>query len=169
MSVPNPRRVRPVGLALAPLLLFATAWPAMPARAQASGAGAGNPEMLQYVQVFQSYLEVIARFVDLSADPTASGVAAVVYADEMLRDRGAAAGISYFTEVLSQVKNETVQRAIHFQLAELYRKNNQTDKALEELRHLMASAPTEPMMDPRYAPPAGQPQQPPPRRYPPER
>lgn len=158
-------RQQPVWCAALALLL--AAWPAAPARAQAAGAGGANPEMLQYVQVFQSYLEVIARFVDMTADPTASGVAAVIYADEMLKDRGAAAGISYFTEMLGQVKNETVQRAIHFQLAELYRKNNQTDKALDELRHIMASAPQEPTTDPRYAPPPTGQQ--PPRRYPPER
>lgn len=158
---PITRRIRTAFAVAVPLLV--AGWPAAPARAQ-NATGAANPEMLQYVQVFQGYLEVIGRFVELSSDPTASGVAAVVYADEMLKDRGPAAGITYFSELLSQVKNETVQRAIRFQLAELYRKNNQSDKALDELRRIMTAAPAD---DGRFAPP---PQgQPAPRRYPPER
>lgn len=140
---------------VAPLLVLG--WAARPAQAL-QAPGDLDPAAVQYLQVFQGYLELVERFVILAGDPTASGVAAVLYADELLKDRGPAAGIQYFTEMLPQVKNGSVERAIRFQLAELYKNNNQPDRALEEMRKLITGAPPEAPLPPPpggYAPPQG--------------
>jgi hypothetical protein len=99
------------------------------------GAGVGQ------LDAMRTYLDVFDRYSRLSRDPTASGVAAVVTAGEILRARGADTAIAYFNKVMPDVKNESVQRAIRLQLIELYKMSGQQDKALEQLQSLMTSAP----------------------------
>jgi hypothetical protein len=89
----------------------------------------------------RNYLDVFDRYSRLSRDPTAAGVAAVVTAGEILRQRGADTAIAYFIKVMPDVKNESVQRAIRLQLIELYKMSGQQDKALEHLQALMTQAP----------------------------
>ncbi len=102
---------------------------------------AGNPMMMQ-VELMRNWLDLIDRYARLSRDPVASAVAAVVSADDLFKGRPPEQAIEYFTKLLSEVKNETVQRAIRLQLIELYGKNNDQQKALEQLRQLMIEAPT---------------------------
>ena len=104
------------------------------------GPMGGNPMMMQ-VELMRSWLDLIDRYAKLSRDPVASGVAAVVSADDLFKGRPPEQAIEYFTKLLGEVKNETVQRAIRLQLIELYGKNNDQQKALEQLRLLMIEPP----------------------------
>jgi len=101
------------------------------------GPGNGGGQL----DAMRNYLDVFDRYSRLSRDPAAAGVAAVVTAGEILRARGPDSAITYFTKVLPDVKNETVQRAIRLQLIELYKMSGQQDKALEQLESLMTGAP----------------------------
>ena len=137
-------------LVLAPILLIGLS--ANPARAQ---EGLRSPEAIQFIEAMRGYLEVIDRFSAIAQDPASSGIAAVLSAGEIFRSRGPEEAINFYTKLLPETKNEAVQRAIRIQLAELYKNTNQQEKALEQLRTLITSAPAEPPM-PRipYPPPA---------------
>jgi hypothetical protein len=89
----------------------------------------------------RNYLEMVDRYNQVSRDPTASGVAAVMSTVDILRPRGAQAAIDYFTKILPSVKNDAVSRAIRLQLVELYKVSKQDDKALDLLEKLMTEAP----------------------------
>ena len=85
------------------------------------------------------YLDVVDRYSRMARDPSAAGIAAVVSAADLLKPRGTDAAINYFNELLPQVKDPAVERAIRIQLAELYKTSGQQDQALEQLRTLMTS------------------------------
>ena len=104
--------------------------------AQGRSLGAGGQ-----LDAMRNYLDVFDRYSKLSRDPASAGVAAVVTAGEILRARGADSAIAYFTKILPDVKNDSVQRAIRLQLVELYKMSGQQDKALDQLQTLMTSAP----------------------------
>jgi hypothetical protein len=98
-----------------------------------------------YLDMLERYLSLMEKFARMTEDPAASGSAAVLSAREMLTSDGDTnRAIDYFTQVLPDVKNEAVQRTIHIELSELYKHAGQTDKALEQLRILMISAPPGP-------------------------
>jgi tetratricopeptide (TPR) repeat protein len=115
------------------------------------GGGGGNPLMMQ-VELMRNWLDLIDRYAKLSRDPVSAGVAAVVSADDLLRAKPPEQAIEFFNKMLDEAKNDTVKRAIRLQLAELYGKANQSDKALEQLRKLMSDAPANPTAT--AAPPA---------------
>ena len=92
----------------------------------------------------QSYLGAVEQVSKMARDPSATGVAAVMTASDMLKERGADAAINFFNDVLPQVKNEAVQRAIRMQLIDLYKRAGQQDKALEQVKTLITSAPAGP-------------------------
>lgn len=98
-----------------------------------------NEPMRQF-DMMRGYIDVVDRFSRLSRDPSASGVAAVIAAADMLKQKGPETAIEYFTNILPAVKSETVQRAIRIQLAELYRNSGSHEKALEQLDVLIKSA-----------------------------
>jgi hypothetical protein len=102
------------------------------------GRGGGRPPMQQY-EMLRSYIEVVDRFSKLSQDPQAAGVAAVVSASDLLRQRGPQQAIEYFNKALPDVGDPAVRRAIRIQLADLYKQNGETQKALEQLDLLMKS------------------------------
>lgn len=107
------------------------------------GAGRpGNPLMMQ-VELMRNWLDLIDRYARLSRDPVSSAVAAVVSADDLMRSKPPEEAIAFFNKMLDEAKNDTVKRAIRLQLAELYGKANQPDKALEHLRKLMTETPTD--------------------------
>lgn len=99
-----------------------------------------HPLMVQ-IEHMRGWLDVVDRYARMSRDPVASGVAAVIAADDLLKRRGPEQAIEYFTKLVGEVKNEAVQRAIRLQLVELYGKSNQADKALEQLRMLIIATP----------------------------
>jgi hypothetical protein len=100
-------------------------------------------QVTQYIDVMEKYLYVVDHLARLADNPAASGVAAVMNANELLKSKPQDA-IDYFNRVLPDVKNESVRRAIRLQLADLYKKSDQPDKALEQMRELMVSAPASP-------------------------
>src|SRR5437867_4391120 len=73
------------------------------------GGMGGNPMMMQ-VELMRGWLDLIERYARLARDPVASGVAAVVSADDLLKGKPPEQAIEYFTKLLSEVKNESVQR-----------------------------------------------------------
>jgi predicted negative regulator of RcsB-dependent stress response len=93
------------------------------------------------VEAMRTYIDLVMTYSRMSRDPSTAGVAAVIAATDILKPRGAQAAIDYFNGALKDVKNATVQRAIHGQLAELYKQSGQADKALDELKTLMTGAP----------------------------
>ena len=101
------------------------------------GPGGGGPPGMRQVEMLRSYLDVVDHFAKVYADPTTAGVAAVVEAADVLKPRGADATIDYFNKILPEVKDATVIRAIHAQLADLYKHTGQQDKALDELHSLI--------------------------------
>jgi tetratricopeptide (TPR) repeat protein len=80
---------------------------------------------------------------DVSLDPAAAGIAAVDRAAVLLRS-DPDAGIAFFTDALNEARNYAVQRAIRFELADLYSKAGRSDKALEVLKDQIASIPPTP-------------------------
>jgi hypothetical protein len=111
-----------------------------------SGGMAGDQNPFDRMR---GYLDLVDRFSRLARDPAASGVAAVVAAGDILRPRGADAAIQFYMKALDTVKNDTVKRAIHLQLVDLYRQSGQNEKALEQLTSLMNDAPAgDPQMNP---------------------
>ena len=97
-----------------------------------------------YLEMLERYLTLMEKFARMTEDPAASGSAAVLSAREILTSDGDLnKAIDYFTQVLPDVKNEAVQRTIHIELSDLYKHAGQKDKALEQLRILMISAPPE--------------------------
>src|SRR5437879_5597652 len=67
------------------------------------GPGAGGPGAMggpmREVEMMRSYLEVVDRYAKVAADPTTSGIAAVVAARDTLKPRGADAALEYFTKL----------------------------------------------------------------------
>jgi hypothetical protein len=110
---------------------------------RAPGPVATPPSMSwnQWVTTFHEYMDLIGSFAQIAKDRPASGVAAVVYADDILRTHPEQEAINYFLQVLPQVKDPAVRRAIQLRLADHYRLSNQPDKALEQLKQLMTAPP----------------------------
>ena len=138
---------------LLPLLLATTAFAQQnrqPAQADPfanpppfnAGRTANNNELAE-IHLLKGWIDVVDSYTRLAKDPIAAGVAAVVSANDLLKQKGPDAAIEYFSKLLSEVKNESVQRAIRLQLVELYGKAGQPDQALEQLRVLMIQAPSE--------------------------
>lgn len=96
---------------------------------------AGSPQ----VRAMMGYLALVEQYKQLTKDPTAAGVAAVVTAGDVLRSRGPQAAIDYFEKLLPKVKSLTIQNAIRLQLVDFYRASNNPDKALEHLSALITS------------------------------
>ena len=131
---------RSLGIVVAGLSLLSIC-----ASAPAQLKGNGDDQMAlsriaQWSDLTEKYLFVVDHFARLSDNPTASAIAAALQVEEVLKDRPQDA-IDYFNRTLPDVKNDSVRRVIRLQLAELYRKTNQSDKALEQIRELMVLAP----------------------------
>src|SRR5262245_34295424 len=101
--------------------------------------GGAGPEMQKF-ELLRSYIDVVDRFTKLAQDPNSAGVAAVVAATDLLRQRGPDAAINYLSKTLPDVKSPAIQRAIRIQLIDLYKQAGQSEKALEQLDALMKSA-----------------------------
>ena len=114
--------------------------------------------------MMRGYIELVDRIARLSRDPTTAGVAAVISAADILKARGADAGIEYFTKMLDSAKSDAVKRAIRIQLVELYKQSGQQDKAMEQLTELINAAPAGPAGPAGPAPGDAQPPPPPPGR-----
>jgi predicted negative regulator of RcsB-dependent stress response len=126
-----------VVIAFAALVTFGAA----AARAQLKGnEQAPSEHAAQTTEQTEKFLYLVDHFARLSENPTSAGIGAVLEAADVLKDRPQDA-IAYFNNALPDVKNESVRRVIRLQLAELYRRTNQPDKALDQLREVMVLAP----------------------------
>lgn len=96
-----------------------------------------------FIEIMEKYLYLVDHMARLADNPTASGIAAVLRTGDVFKEHPQDA-IEYFNKILPDVKNDSVRRAIRIQLADLYQKTNQQDKALEQLRELMVFAPASP-------------------------
>jgi hypothetical protein len=113
--------------------------------------GMGRPGMpppppmadrIRHAEMLRGYLELVDRYGQMAQNPTSAGVAAVITAGDILKAKGNDAAIDYFTKLLPDVKDPSIQRAIRIQLADMYKAAGQADKALEQLRELMTAAPS---------------------------
>lgn len=112
-----------------------------PVRPQQHGPTTQAMSWEQWVSLFRDYLDLIDEFASVSKDQSSSGVAAVVYAEDVLKAKKPQDAIDWFNQVLPEIKDPVVQRAVRLRLAELYRTTNQPDKALEQLRVLITAPP----------------------------
>lgn len=114
------------------------------ARAQLQGKGDSSQETIdnlsRYADQMEKFLFVVDHLTRTSDNATSSAVAAALQVNEVLKDKPQDA-IDYFNRVLPDVKNDSVRRVIRLQLAELYRRTNQPEKSLDQLRELMVLAP----------------------------
>lgn len=125
--------------------------PGMPGQGRPDGMGPGGPGggpggmggPMREVEMMRAYLDVVDRYAKVAADPATSGIAAVIAARDTLKPRGADAAIKYFTDILPEVKNDSVARCIRAQLADLYKQAGQQDKALDQLHTLIVDTPNE--------------------------
>lgn len=90
----------------------------------------------------RGYMELVRGYSDLSRDPSAAGVAAVITANDLLKPRGTDAAIEYFDKLLPNVKDPAIARAIRLQLVDLYRASNRSDEALKQLESLITAEPS---------------------------
>jgi lipopolysaccharide biosynthesis regulator YciM len=86
------------------------------------------------MDTMRGYLELVTRYTELSRDETTAGVSAAVTAGDLLRARGGDAAIAYFEKLVPEVRDPAVNRAVRFQLVELYKAAGKNDQALEQLR-----------------------------------
>lgn len=101
-----------------------------------------GPNGPAYVDLMERYLDLMQKFTRLAQDPAAAGIAGVFGSKDLLgSDTDPSKAIAFYTSVLPEVKNEAVQRAIRIELIDLYKKSGQRDKALEQLRILITTAP----------------------------
>jgi len=99
---------------------------------------------MQYIEAMRGYIGLVDNYARVSRDPSVAGIAAFLRMKEILDPMGPDAAIDYYTKLLPEVKNEALQRAIRAELADLYKKAGHQDKALEQLRAIITSAPPVP-------------------------
>jgi hypothetical protein len=89
----------------------------------------------------RGYLDIVERYSTIAKDPSQSGVAAVLYTKEIFKTTPAETAINYFDDVLPQVTDPAVQRAIRLELVELYLHGTKPNrqKAMDQLRMLMGA------------------------------
>jgi hypothetical protein len=107
---------------------------------EVSGASAASGAPAD-VQAFRSYLRLVEDIQRIAESPSASGIAAVFGAGEIVRARGQQQTIDYFERILPNVKDPSVARAIRLQLADAYRQTQQEDKALQQFDALITAEP----------------------------
>lgn len=88
-------------------------------------------------------LDLVDRMSVVAKDRSQSGVAAVLRAREVGKALPQDEAVKYYADMLPDVKDEAVRRAIRFELVELYLRDPKPDraKAMEQLRLVMTEAP----------------------------
>lgn len=99
--------------------------------------GPMDPRRAPSMDTQRNYMLLVGGYIDLSRDSTASGIASVLTAADLLKPRGNAATIEYFNALLPNVKDPAIDRAIRLQLVDLYRASKQPDEALKHLEKLI--------------------------------
>jgi predicted negative regulator of RcsB-dependent stress response len=114
---------------------------AVPARAQQQrvpnlGEAAWG-EMAAFIGLVHTYIELVEGMSRIASDPSQSAIAALLSARDILEQQSPQAAIEYFNKLLTEMKDPAVQRVVRMQLAELYRKAHQPERAMEHLRALI--------------------------------
>lgn len=89
------------------------------------------------LSMFSQLLNLVNQVADLAKDPTASGVAAVFTAKDTIGEPKATA--EFLETMLKKAENPSVIRALHMQLADIYKNMGQKDKALDHLAVLITA------------------------------
>ena len=107
-----------------------------PGRGGPGGPGGGMERRAPSMDVMRGFLELVDRYTQLSSNPDAAGVSAVLATNDLYRGKPDEA-IAYFTKLLDEVRRPTVKRAIRLQLIDLYKAAGKTELAIEQLEILM--------------------------------
>ena len=110
--------------------------------------GPPRADAMQYIEAMRGYIGLVDNYARVSRDPSVAGISAFLRMKDILDPMGPEAAIDYYTKLLPEVKNEALQRAIRAELADLQRKAGHQDKALEQLRAIITSAPPVPAIPP---------------------
>ena len=89
-----------------------------------------------------SYLDLVDRYSQLSSNPSASSVSAVVTLTDLLRPKGPQAVVDELNKMLAVAKDPAVVRAIRLQLIDWYRAAQQPEKAVEQAEILIGGSPS---------------------------
>jgi len=91
--------------------------------------------MAGQLRMMNDLLTLVDNYHKIASDPSAAGVAAAMGAGDHFQNPKEA--IAWYEKVLPNVKDEVIVRAIHLQLADLYKKTGDHEKALAQLEWLM--------------------------------
>ena len=104
-----------------------------PGGQQGPGGPGGGPQA--QLRMMRDLLGLISDYQKIAESPSSAGVAAVLSVNEHIRNPQSAA--EFLEKLLPDVKDATVARAIRIQLADLYKKTDQQDKAKAQLEKLI--------------------------------
>ncbi|MEM1107361.1 MAG: hypothetical protein AAGH99_01580 [Planctomycetota bacterium] len=90
------------------------------------------------LELYNELLELVLTYREIASDPGTAGVAAVMAVEEHVEDASESAAL--FEEMLPQVKNPTVERAIRLKLVEVYGEMDQPEKSIEQLKWLIKNS-----------------------------
>lgn len=119
-------------LVLMSVVLGGVAFAARPAVAE-------EPDPAKFLGVVQSYLSVLERMGQFSADPRAALMLAQNSIKEVYEQKGQKAeAVSELRKILDGLDDPAVRTALRFAIADIYKETGQKDRALEELRLVVA-------------------------------
>ncbi|MEO0515342.1 MAG: hypothetical protein AAF086_08630 [Planctomycetota bacterium] len=90
------------------------------------------------VELYAQLLDLVLTFEDIASDAGTAGVAAVMAVEEHVDEPADAAAL--YEEMLPQVTNATVERAIRLKLVDVYAEMDQPEKSVEQLKQLIAGS-----------------------------
>lgn len=90
------------------------------------------------LEMYGQLLELVLTYDEIASDPGTAGVAAVMAVEEHVEEASEAAAL--FEEVLPDVTNPKVERAIRLKLVDVYGDMDQPQKSLEQLKLLMTNS-----------------------------
>ncbi|MBB6431112.1 hypothetical protein [Algisphaera agarilytica] len=90
------------------------------------------------LEMYGQLLQLVLTYDEIASDPGTAGVAAVMAVEEHVEEASEAAAL--FEEVLPQVTNPRVERAIRLKLVDVYGDMDQPEKSLEQLKLLITNS-----------------------------
>jgi hypothetical protein len=133
------RSAAPIAIAAAVLGAIVIVLAAPRLRAQDVDTAAPVDE-IPGLRAIDGYLQLSHDFTALNKDPAGVSVAAVFAAKDVLKANPEQA-IRFFQQILPEVKNEVVGRAIKVELIDLYNEEHDSEKALSQIQDLITDAP----------------------------
>lgn len=90
------------------------------------------------VELYAQLLDLVLTFEDIASDASTAAVAAIMSVEEHTEDPADAAAL--FEEVLPQVDNPTVIRAIRLKLVDVYAELDQPEKSIDQIKRLIVDS-----------------------------